>query len=149
MLRKISLVVYAGLLFVLAACGTPPPDLDRSPYGAENELSEISMTVKEAVVEAQADTVTLVIKNLSGKLFDFGAPYELETQIDDVWYTYPPKEEMAFIMILYTLEPYGMAEEPISLYNFFGTLEPGTYRVVKSFSSEEGTEGVAFAVFQV
>lgn len=107
------------------------------------------MIVRDETVGPQTETVILVIQNLSGKTFEYGATYEIEKQIDGVWYSYPPEEDIGFIMILYILEPNTTAEETIILYSFYGRLEPGNYRVVKLFSSEDGTEGVAFAVFTV
>ena len=149
-MKKFALVLCAALLIIAAIWSTAQTkSLERSPYGAERELSEISMTVREGTVGPQAETVTLVIKNLSGKRFDYGAPYEIEKLKGGVWYSYPPEEDMAFIMILYMIEPNGTVEEAISLYSFYGALEPGTYRVVKSFNAEDGTQGVAFAVFAI
>ncbi len=103
------------------------------------------MIVRDEAVGPQTETVMLVIQNLSGKKFEYGASYEIEKQIDGVWYSYPPEEDIGFIMILYMLEPNATAEETIILYSFYGRLKPGIYRVVKSFSAEDGTEEVAFA----
>jgi len=137
------------MLGSLTACSPAKRNLDRSPYSDEQELGEISMIVRDETVGPQTETVTLVIQNLSGKKFEYGAPYEIEKQIDGEWYSYPPEEDIGFIMILYMLEPNATVEETIILYSFYGSLKPGIYRVVKSFSAEDGTEGAAFAAFTV
>jgi hypothetical protein len=148
-MKKLTITVIAALAIIMAACSAASPKLESSPYGAADELTDISMTVREGTVGRQAESVALTITNLSGKEYMFGAPFELEKEIDGVWHQCPPKEEMAFIMIAYILEPHGMAEEAITLHSFFGVLEPGTYRVVKSFNTENDTGGVAFGVFAV
>jgi hypothetical protein len=151
-MKKTVVLLFAAFLLMLTACGVAQPapqaDLERSPYSAADELSDISVTVAEGTVGTKAESVSLTIRNLSGKEYSYGAPYELEKEVDGVWYKYPPQEEMAFIMILYILEPNGTGEETVSLYSFFGELQPGTYRVVKSFSAEDA-QGVAFGVFDV
>lgn len=150
-MKKTVLLIFALCIMLgsLAACSPVKQNLERSPNSDKRELGEISMIVRDETVGPQAETVTLVIQNLSGNTFEYGAPYEIEKQIDGVWYSYPPEEDIGFIMILYMLEPNTTAEETIILYSFYGRLEPGKYRVVKSFSAEDGTEGVAFAAFAV
>jgi hypothetical protein len=44
------------------------------------------------------------------------------------------------------LHPNSTWEEEISL---FGTLEPGRYRIVKTFWFDDGTSGVVFGAFAV
>ena len=150
-MKKTVLLIFALciLLGSLTACSPVKRNLERSPYSNEQELGEISMIVRDESVRPQTEVITLVIQNLSGKTFEYGAPYVIEKQVDGLWYSYPPEEDIGFIMILYILEPNTTAEETIILYSFYGRLEPGKYRVVKSFSAEDGTEGVAFAEFAV
>jgi hypothetical protein len=148
-MKKLATMLCAALILLASACGAAQTNLERSPYGPADELAEISITVKEGAVGRQAESVMLTIKNLSDEEFYYGAAFEFEKQIDGLWYAYPPEEEIMFIEVLYILEPYASAEETIILYTFYGELEPGTYRVVKSFGTEDGTSGVAFGVFTV
>lgn len=147
-MKKLRLIIYIAMLIVVAAC-TQAVELEPSPYGAENETADISVVMTPSEIDKNAESATLVITNLSDNEYIFGAPYALETQRDGAWFVYPPKEELAWIDIAYILEPGGSNEETISINSLYGTLESGTYRVVKTFMQLGEPEQVAFAKFTV
>lgn len=147
-MKKLSLIIYIALLIVVAAC-SPARELEPSPYGEDDQMADISITMAQSVIDKNAESATLIITNRSEDEYIFGVPYGLETERDGAWFTYQPKEEQAWIDIAYILEPGGSNEETISINSLYGTLERGRYRVVKTFMQLGAPEGVAFAMFTV
>lgn len=147
-MKRFMLLICAVLVALTVACGAES-NLKKSEYSDANVLTDISMVVKEGTVERKVETVTLIITNLSSKTYMYGAPYELEVARNGEWYTYPPKEDLSWILIVYMFESDGTSEETITLYSYYGELKPGTYRIVKSFSTEDSENGVAYALFEV
>lgn len=104
--------------------------------------------MEEGIVDRRAETLTLIIQNLSDIEYVSGVDFQIETERNGVWYQYPPKEDIAWIDIAYIIAPGGIHKDNISLFSLYGELKPGTYRVVKTFYHENGSS-VAFGVFSV
>lgn len=147
-MKKLRLIIYIAMLIVVAAC-TPNIELEPSPYSADDEMAEISVVMEQRDIDKNAESATLVITNLSDNEYIFGAPYTLEIERDGAWFVYPPKEELAWNDIAYILEPGGSNEETIAINSQYGTLESGTYRVVKTFMQLGENQNAAFARFTV
>lgn len=149
-MRKVLFSLAAVLLMLLAACGGAlnKDDLDPSPYTGTDFTGEVTMTAARDAVSPKTSSLTLDIVNTTDTEFSYGAAYTLEVYLDDAWYVVPPKEDMAFIMIAYVLEPEGTAQTEVSLADAYGELPAGRYRVIKTFSSEDGNT-VAAAPFAI
>ncbi len=147
-MKKTALLVVAALLLLAAGCSVAVVSLEPSPYGSEQKSDDIEMTVNEQTVSTDVDTLTLTIRNQSDTEYTYGVMSQIETEIDGVWYVVPPKEEIMWIAIACILEPGGTNEESVTIKDFYGNLEKGHYRVVKTFSSESGSLD-AFATFSV
>ncbi len=150
-MKKMLFALCLMALMILTACGggtVNKNDLEPSPYNAGDFSGGVTMSASDSTFSPDTEMVGLRIINTTDKEFYFGADYTLETQIDGEWYVVPPKEEMSFIMIAYILEPKGTAEAEAALRGPYGKLSDGQYRVVKGFSSDEGSTAAA-ALFEI
>lgn len=81
--------------------------------------------------------ITVRITNNSGEEFSYGEYFSIQKQIDGQWYTVPVRaDNVGFQDIAHILTNGESASETYNL-NIYGTLEPGTYRlVVETLSAE-------------
>lgn len=89
--------------------------------------------------------LTYEIKNTGSVEYFFGLPFELQVNLDEVWYTVPMKDEFAFETIAILLKPAKSYEQTLPLATYYQTLYPGTYRLVKQLSFDEGSKLIALA----
>jgi hypothetical protein len=68
---------------------------------------------------------------------------------DGKWYVVEPKEDIFWIEIAYIIAPGETNEESVTLNEYYGTLEPGNYRIVKTFTDPNGNSLTAFGTFAV
>lgn len=147
-MRKVVFLLLVASLVLVAACGMSP-QLDPSSYGAEQENMDIQMSVVENSVVSDAESVSLAISNESDKEYTYSAASTLEVKQDGAWYVVEPKETIMWIEIAFVIQPGEIKEENVTLNEFYGTLEPGSYRIVKSFNDSDGQSLVAFSAFTV
>ena len=145
-MKKILILTIAALILMPAsACGAYV--FEESPYGAQS--ADVVITINPHTVDADIITLSLVIENLSDSEYVTGVDYQIETYRDDAWYTYPPKEDIAWNDIGCIIEAGGVFEDEITINEYYGKLKPGTYRAVKTFYQVGKDSGVAFGQFEV
>jgi hypothetical protein len=147
MKKTVLLLLTLCLMLTAAACSTPT--LEKSPYEAEQKSTDIEMTVNEQTVAGNAESVSLTIKNASDKEYTYGAASTLEVEKDGTWYVVEPKEDIFWIEIAYIIAPGETNEESVTLNEYYGTLESGSYRIVKTFTDPDGNSLTAFGLFAV
>lgn len=147
-MKKTALLLLT-IWLILAAAACSVPALEPSPYGAEQKNTDIQMTVDEQAVAGDAESVTLTITNTSDKEYTYGAASAIEAEQDGEWYVVEPKEELFWIAIAYIIAPGETNEEGVTLNEFYGPLEPGNYRIVKTFTDPDGSSLTAFGTFSV
>ncbi|MBQ8303817.1 MAG: hypothetical protein IJX79_02565 [Clostridia bacterium] len=125
MKRILTFLLCFSLLFSLAACKT------ESDYTSTKQ-EKVSMTVKADTLTNTG--VTLVIKNNTDEMGNYGYPFFLEKQEKGKWYLV--NEKQAFILPSILLEPNSVAEHKAV---FEGPLSKGKYRMIKSFYLDSGT----------
>lgn len=134
-----TFAVVAALL--LASCGggdddTEPPKRERG-HGVVLTLDPDSPHVGEEM--------TLTIDNRTDERLEYGVAYRLERRTNGEWRWV--NRDSAFILILKFIDPGGREREQIRLP---GHLEPGRYRIVKSFRAPESQQELdASAEFRV
>ena len=88
--------------------------------------------------------VTLVIKNNTDEMGNYGYPFFLEKQEKGKWYLV--NEKQAFILPSILLEPNSVAEHKAV---FEGPLSKGKYRMIKSFYLDSGTVTTQIVEFEI
>lgn len=120
---------------------TPPPTPTQpapEPPSAQRRGVVLSLDRDSA---SPGETLQLTIENRTRMRFEFGVAYRLEHRTGDRWRWI--NRDSAFILILKFIEPGGREREEIRLPP---DLEPGRYRIVKSFSAPAANRKVRATV---
>ncbi len=154
-MKKVIFMLLA-LVLMLAAAACQPPHLADAPSGDTEPLvkpsqssGDIQMTVKEQAVSGDVESVTLTITNASDKDYTYGAMSSIEAEKDGAWAEIKPVADLMWIEIAYVISPDQSNEEKVTIKANYGTLEPGIYRIVKTFTSEDGSNLTAYGEFAV
>ncbi|MGG3889895.1 immunoglobulin-like domain-containing protein [Metabacillus fastidiosus] len=147
MIRKWQSIVFLTLVcFLLSACQTPS---DRKDVETNTEAKTqiipnvkngLKLLIKEADTLTSKDSLEMIIQNNSSIDYTYGKAFYIETRIKDTWYAVA--DDMEFEAIALSIPANTSQTEMISLKelkNFKIELNPGEYRIVKSFSPSEQT----------
>jgi hypothetical protein len=125
--------------------------MTKSSY-TEAPMENASMTMQESSIDPQKDRIILTLENHTGSTLQFGSMYSLEVQVDDNWYyigdMINSNVNIGWESILYMLQD----EESMGDTYYLQYLQPlpaGTYRLVKSVTTETATEGYLSVEFEV
>lgn len=129
-MRRFALVAT----LVLASCGggdasdptTPAPEPPRSESRSGVVLS------LDLESPHPGDTLTLTVKNNTGTRLEYGLVYRLEHFVEGDWRWI--NRDAAFALILKIVDAGKREREDIQLPDH---IEPGRYRIVKSFTAPE------------
>ncbi len=153
---KKALLLLLALALMLAAAACQPPHLDNSPSGETEppakqtqSSGDIQMAVKEQTVQSDAESVTLTITNASDKDYTYGAMWTLEAESSGSWEEVKPIDDLMWIEIAYVISPGQTNEDELKIKDYYGTLAPGNYRIVKMFTDPEGNGITAYGPFTV
>lgn len=104
---------------------------------ADEQTAEVPEGLTLTVEDIGTSGIMVRIANNSGEEFSYGEYFSIQKQIDGQWYTVPVRaDNMGFQDIAHILPDGESASETYNL-DIYGTLEPGTYRlVVETLSAE-------------
>ncbi|MGG3798520.1 immunoglobulin-like domain-containing protein [Metabacillus fastidiosus] len=149
MIRKWQSIVFLTLVcFLLSACQTPS---DRKDVETNTEAEAKIQTIptsknglkllrKEADTLTSEDSLEMIIQNNSSIDYTYGKAFHIEKRSKNTWYAVA--DDMRFEAIALSIPANTSQTELISLKelkNFKIELNPGEYRIVKSFSPSEQT----------
>ncbi len=140
MKKFLFLFAACALAVVLfKACGPKPPEVGEAFADPINDYAGVTMTVVEGT--AMPGGVTVTILNTTDKEIDSGNKHVFALQVrqDGHWYWLETKEDSYAT----TSEALIYEKDVSATMNFnwasrYGSLAPGHYRVVKSFSEFRG-----------
>lgn len=147
-MKKTALLLLAALL-IMAAAACNVPSSEPSSHDADQKSTDIQMTADEKTVAGDAESIALTITNESDKEYTYGAASTIEMEQDGKWYVVEPKEDIFWIEIAYMIAPGETNEESVTLNKYYGTLKPGNYRIIKTFTDPDGNSLTAFGTFAV
>ncbi|MDF2880243.1 MAG: hypothetical protein K0R54_800 [Clostridiaceae bacterium] len=135
------LLTVASIFILITGCVN---NLEKSNVEISNEIVPIIMKIEE---DSMSETkAKLIIENIEEVVVEFGAKYSIEKKIDNNWYKLPYKDNqdedsIAWIEILYSLNSENKKfESELDWSHLYGKLEPGNYRIIKSFTIGEDYE---------
>jgi hypothetical protein len=118
----------------------------------EAPLLNASLTMDEPSIDSRQEQITLTIENHTGSTLQFGSMYSLEVLVDNHWYyigdMINSNVNIGWEMLLYILKNDEAIGDTYDL-KYLQPLPTGSYRLVKSVTAEDGTEGYLSAEFQV
>ena len=137
MKKSIGIVVIVVLMLTMAACAQDIDSLVPSEYG-ELKDAGIVMRITDETVTTETDSVMVEYVNNTDTEVVFGEEPHLEIESEGSWYVVPVREDAAWVEIAYILPPNGSDEKEFSLKSYYEKLNPGHYRIVKTFFADSG-----------
>ena len=138
MKKALTFIFYIVMALGITGCETNKNEFD---IGEKSNIeiieSEVSFFVEEETLTNAGGT--FILKNNSGKTFEYGNPYEMEIKKDNKWHKI--NVELNFTLLAFQLDVGESKEIKINWKNGYGKLSPGEYRIIKdiNFEKEEGT----------
>ena len=104
---------------------------------ADEQTAEVPEGLTLTVEDIGTSEITVRITNNSGEKFSYGEYFSIQKQIDGQWYTVPVRADNVGFQDIAHILPNGESASETYNLNIYGTLEPGTYRlVVETLSAE-------------
>ena len=104
---------------------------------ADEQTAEVPEGLTLTVEDIGTSEITVRITNNSGEKFSYGEYFSIQKQIDGQWYTGPVRADNVGFQDIAHILPNGESASETYNLNIYGTLEPGTYRlVVETLSAE-------------
>jgi hypothetical protein len=124
------IVILVSIIFFSACDRTfkKADKLEPTQIGTVNGLESISMTIKEGTVSSTG--LSVIIKNHSDREFVYVPIFNMEVQIDDMWYQVPVLYDVTYDLALSWLSPGDEKELKFDWEYEHGKLGRGKYRVV-------------------
>ncbi len=133
MKKKLLLIITICLLLL----GVTSCSKNEFNVGKKSPIEIIKQT--DVTFKVKQDTLTptgatFILENHSNEEYGYGAPFHMEIKKNNTWHEI--EVELYFIMPMYSLPANEKKEIDINWKDSYGTLAPGTYRIVKSVSKE-------------
>ena len=104
---------------------------------ADEQTAEVPEGLTLTVEDIGTSEITVRITNNSGEEFSYGEYFSIQKQRDGQWYTVPVRADNVGFQDIAHILPNGESASETYNLNIYGTLEPGTYRlVVETLSAE-------------
>lgn len=144
MKTSIGMIIIMVFMLTMTACAQAP-DIDSLALSEHGELVDagLVMRIADETVTTETDTVVIGYTNNTDIEFVFGEEPRLEIESEGGWYVVPVKEAAAWEDIGYILPPNESEEKEFSLKFFYENLNPGHYRIVKTFFADGNSTAVA------
>jgi hypothetical protein len=125
--------------------------MTKSPF-SRAPIENASLSMEEASIDTRKEQLVLTLENHTGRTLEFGSWYGLEVLLDSHWYSINDmindNVNIAWTSILYILQNEETMGDTYYL-QFHQPLPAGTYRLVKSVNTEDGSEGYLAVEFEV
>jgi len=143
-----TLIAVLTILLVLTGCSAAAGDLNNSELADGDRIMPVYLEFENSVVTDQSIPLKFTIKNNTQNVYTYGLMFTLFQYDGSKWVEVEMKEEMAFIMIAYNLNPGETIEGGLDLSFFYNELPKGFYRYEKKMMSEHG-DVLAFGEFNI
>ena len=97
---------------------------------ADEQTAEVPEGLTLTVEDIGTSEITVRITNNSEEEFSYGEYFSIQKQIDGQWYTVPVRADNVGFQDIAHILPNGESASETYNLNIYGTLEPGTYRLV-------------------
>lgn len=143
-----TLIAMLSILLVLAGCSAAAGDLNNSELAQDGKKMPVYLEFENNVITDQTVPLKFTIKNNTENVYAYGVLFTLFQYDGSKWVEVEMKEEMAFIMIAYNLNPGELIEGWLDLSFYYNELPKGLYRYEKKMMSEHG-DVLAFGEFNI
>ncbi|MDO9592986.1 MAG: hypothetical protein CVU85_00845 [Firmicutes bacterium HGW-Firmicutes-10] len=143
-----TLITMLSILLVLTGCSAAAGDLNNSELADNDRIMPIYLELENTVVTDQSIPLKFTIKNNTQNVYSYGLMFTLFQYDGAKWVEVEMKDDFAFIMIAYNLNPGETIEGGLDLSFFYNELPKGFYRYEKKMMSEHG-DVLAFGEFNI
>jgi hypothetical protein len=144
-----TLIAMLSILLVLTGCSAAAGDnINNSELADGDRMMPVYLEFENSVVTDQTIPLKFTIKNNTQNVYTYGLMFTLFQYDGAKWVEVEMKEEIAFIMIAYNLNPDEIIEGGLDLSLFYNELPKGFYRYEKKMMSENG-DVLAFGEFNI
>lgn len=119
------------------ACSLPPVG---ESVAQSEELAAVMAPALFTIKESDEKGVTFLIKNEGEQEIYFGKAFELERFVNETWEMVVPEKEIVWNEVDISVGAGDTYEETIVLDSYYGALQPGRYRIVKTCQLAAGKE---------
>ena len=149
---KMILISLIAITMLISACSNDATEIESEYADLPNTVNEaqtiLELTTDKKAYPTQVKELVLKIKNTGKIPVRFGTPYDLEKLINGEWYHHMPNKERAFTALGIEVEPNSEYEQTVPIDQWDDQLTEGTYRVIKSFTTDDG-DFVLAAEFEI
>lgn len=129
--------VLAIILGIIMICGLTGCNKNKFDIGEQSDIeivnNEVTLALKDNTLTKTG--VTLILKNESDKVIQYGNPYEIQIKKDGLWHEI--NVELNFTLPAYLLNANDSIEIKLNWENSYGKLASGEYRIIKSINVEK------------
>ncbi|PKM66794.1 MAG: hypothetical protein CVU94_07165 [Firmicutes bacterium HGW-Firmicutes-19] len=143
-----TFIAMLSILLVLTGCSAAAGNLNNSELADNDKVIPVYLELENTVVTDQTVPLKFTIKNNTQNAYFYGLMFTLLHYDGAKWVEVEMKEEMAFIMIAYVLNPGEIIDGGLDLSFYYNTLPKGLYRYEKKMMSEHG-DVIAFGQFNI
>jgi hypothetical protein len=143
-----TLITMLSILLVLTGCSAAAGDINNSELADGDRIMPVYLEFENTVVTDQTLPLKFTIKNNTQNVYTYGLMFTLFQYDGAKWVEVEMKEEMAFIMIAYNLNPGETIDGGLDLSFYYNKLPEGFYRYEKKMMSEHG-DVLAFGEFNI
>lgn len=116
-----------------------------------NDYKNVSMYIKDASLSASG--LTLSINNGSSNEIVFDDKYDIEKEVDNAWYQLPYQSlagtKLQGSSVTVDAKTYGEKDIKLDWTKTYGMLDPGAYRLTKSFTTSDGKSYNLAVTFEI
>jgi hypothetical protein len=125
-------------------------EIDNPVLSEHSELKDagIAMRIADKMLTTETDSLMIEYINNTDIEVTYGEEPHLEIESNGSWYVVPIKEDAAWEDIGYILLPNESDEKEFSLKFYYENLNPGHYRIIKTFFAD-GSNLVATVEFDI
>lgn len=152
-MKKLLLILFSAFFISLLFSGCEKQednitDLEQSHFYTSDINKDVILLIKEKSITSETEEITLVYKNRSKIEYIYGGVDHLEKEIDGKWYSLPSKENAAWDMLAYILQPECTTESKFPIKTCYGVLKKGKYRIIKNLSQFDNTKNESYAAVE-
>ena len=129
MKKILTLIILFFTLFIVTGCtkeNTEPKE--------EVTPSKISIELKEGT--STSSKATFIVTNTTKLDYNYGPEFALEKYSNDLWVALPLQDEISYTTEVFAVKAKSTIELTLDWSMEYGKLEPGNYRLVKTFMNE-------------
>lgn len=154
MKRLLIYVFLLPILVLFSGCNAKDAnkdkdvDLDLSPFSISEINRDVQLSIKESDINTAPKEITLVFENKSDIEYLFGEITYLDVKIEDAWYSFPNKDNVAWTALAYPLPPHSSNELIFPIDTYFDNIVSGQYRIIKKLSIYDDPQNSSYIMVE-